>query len=382
MPPGPSCCLKRAVSSKQGTSTADGPKCICVHLRPEHSSVRRLASIASRQERTDLIPAPHRPPSRRPGPTCQVGPARGPGSSRGGLARSHPEQRIVQQGRRRAWVDSEPVRAAVGVIGFAIPNEIGTPASPGRAEQRNGRLPLRGGRFVWVPGRAEHVQAQAKTRCANLPRVRHSSPGTIARTPLRANDSETPDPGEFNLRARDDHVAHPRAADTNLLRGGRCRRACTAQDQLCLLAETDRAAETGGIGGGIGRAHPGALRALRQKQPSPQPRDSAAQRQGRTLRPAGNILWPGIPSRRRRSRLRRSAGCGHRRSCAGVVFPPDGSHTEGKRAEARAAPVATLPDRHAPAADSDVTQLRTGRRAPQPDCLPRGRLLRHQGCWV
>ena len=73
-----------------------------------------------------------------------------------------------------------------GAIGFAIPNQIGTPASPGRAEQRNGRLsPPWADRFVWVPGRAEHVQAQAKTRCANLPRFRHSSPGTIARPPRR-----------------------------------------------------------------------------------------------------------------------------------------------------------------------------------------------------
>ena len=57
-------------------------------------------------------------------------------------------------------------------------------------------------------------------------------------------------PGSLDPQARKDHLAHAHALHTDRCRGGwrPRRRTFTARDKLRILAATDRAAETGGIG--------------------------------------------------------------------------------------------------------------------------------------
>ena len=69
--------------------------------------------------------------------------------------------------------------------------------------------------------------------------------GARRRPSLRANDDETPDPREFRLEGAE---GSPRTCPCSSHRSTPRRRTFTARDKIRILAETDRAAATGGIG--------------------------------------------------------------------------------------------------------------------------------------
>src|SRR5665213_1731530 len=92
-----------------------------------------------------------------------------------------------------------------------------------------------------------HAGRRAKGVLAEIEHQAESPGENVSRThvSLRANDDETPDPREFRLEGAE---GSPRTCPCSSHRSMPRRRTFTARDKIRILAETDRAAETGGIG--------------------------------------------------------------------------------------------------------------------------------------